>query len=226
MSTEQPCEVFSDDLALLALGTLTGRDRAVLLTHLEGCAQCSDEVEQLSLAADSLLPLAPEVNPPAGFEVRVFERMGIEVPSRGRPALSGPRRFVLGVAAAVIAVGGAFGVGLWVDRGPAPAPTQTVAVARLFESDLTSANQNRGELYIAEGHPGWLFMTIDDTGMTGYVTCQLETESGGDVTVGRFWLSAGEGTWASALSVPAATVRTASLVTSDGTVLARAAVHA
>jgi hypothetical protein len=224
MSAEQPCGVFSDDLALLALGTLTGRDRAVLLAHLEGCRQCSDEVEQLSLAADSLLPLAPEVNPPAGFEVRVFERMGIEVPSRGRPALSGPRRFVLGVAAAVVAVGGAFGIGLWVDRGPAPAPTQ--AVARLFEADLTSANQSRGELYIAEGHPGWLFMTIDGAGMTGYVTCRLETESGADVTVGRFWLSAGEGTWASALSVPAATVRTASLVTSDGTVLARAAVHA
>jgi hypothetical protein len=217
MSTEQPCEVFSDDLALLALGTLTGRDRAVLLAHLEGCAQCSDEVEQLSLAADSLLPLAPEVNPPAGFEVRVFERMGIEVPSRGRPALSVPRRLVLGVAAAVVALGGAFGVGLWVDRGPSPAPTQ--AVARLFESDLTSANQNRGELYIAQGHPGWLFMTVDDTSMTGYVTCELQTESGGDVTVGRFWLSAGQGTWASALSVPAATVRTASL-------LARAAVHA
>ena len=226
MSAEQPCEVFADDLALLALGTLTGRDRAIVLAHLEGCAQCSDEVEQLSLAADSLLPLAPEVNPPAGFEVRVFERMGIEVPSRGRPALAGPRRFVLGIAAAVVAVGGAFGIGLWVDHAPAPAPAQSVPVARLFEADLTSANHYRGELYIAQGHPGWLFMTIDGVGTTGYVTCRLETESGMQVTVGHFWLSAGQGTWASALSVPAGTVRTASLVASDGTVLARAAVHA
>jgi hypothetical protein len=224
MSAEQPCEAFSDDLALLALGTLSGRERAIVLAHLEGCAQCSEEVEQLSLAADSLLPLAPEVNPPAGFEVRVFERMGIEVPSRGRPALSGPRRLVLGVAAAVVAVGGAFGVGLWVDHSPAPAPAQ--AGPALFESDLTSANHYRGEIYLAQGHPGWLFMTVDGAGTTGYVTCRLETQSGVDITVGKFWLSAGTATWASALSVPAATVRTASVVTSDGTVLARATVHA
>jgi hypothetical protein len=224
MSAEQPCEAFSDDLALLALGTLSGRERAIVLSHLEGCALCSEEVEQLSLVADSLLPLAPEVNPPAGFEVRVFERMGIEVPSRGRPALSGPRRLVLGVAAAVVALGGAFGVGLWVDHAPAPAPAQ--AAPALFEADLTSANHYRGEIYLAQGHPGWLFMTVDGAGTTGYVTCRLETQSGVDIMVGKFWLSGGTATWASALSVPAATVRSASVVTSDGTVLARATVHA
>jgi hypothetical protein len=225
MSAEQPCEAFSDDLALLALGTLSGRQRAVVLQHLEGCSRCSEEVEQLSLAADALLPLAPEINPPAGFEVRVFERMGIEVPSRGRPAIFGLRRVALGIAAALIALGGAFGIGLWVDGSPAPTAT-TAPVARLFESDLTSANHYRGELYLAQGQPGWLFMTIRGTGATGYVTCELVTADGHQISVGTFWLSSGSANWASPLSVPAGTVRTASVVASDGTVLARATVHA
>lgn len=223
MSADTPCEAFSNDLALLALGTLSGRDRATVLQHLEGCASCGEEVEQLSLAADALLPLAPEVNPPAGFEVTVFERMGIAVPSRGRPALARPRRVLLGVAAAVVAFGGAFGVGLWVDRSPVPAPGQAT-VARLFESNLTSATHYRGELYLAQGQPGWLFMTVHGTGATGYVTCQLVTDSGEHIEVGKFWLSGGAASWASPLPVPAGTVRTAQLVSSDGTVLASATV--
>jgi hypothetical protein len=223
MSAEQPCEAFSDDLALLALGTLSGRQRAVVLSHLEGCARCSEEVEQLSQAVDSLLPLAPEINPPAGFEVRVFERMGIEVPARGRPSIIGLRRVVLGVAAALIALGGAFGIGVWVDGTPAPAPT---AVARLLESDLTSANHYRGELYLAEGKPGWLFMTIQGAHTTGYVTCEVVTADGRHISVGTFWLASGAANWASPLSVPVGTVRMASVVTRTGTVVAQATVHA
>jgi len=224
VSAEQPCEAHADDLALLALGTLSGRERAVVLQHLEGCARCTEEVEQLSLTADALLPLAPQVNPPAGFEVRVFERMGIDVPSRGRPALPHPRRLVLGVAAAVMALAGAFGIGLLVDRSPAPAPKQ--AVARLFEADLTSATHYRGELYLAEGQPGWLFMTIQGAGSTGWVTCEVVTQNGADIHVGKFWMDSGSANWASPLPVPAGTVRSARLVRSDGTVLASAGVHA
>ena len=225
MSAEQRCDAFSDDLALLALGTLSGRQRAVVLQHLEGCARCGEEVEQLSLAADALLPLAPEINPPAGFEVRVFERMGIEMPSRGRSAISAPRRVALGIAAALIVLGGAFGIGLWVERPPV-STSSSPPVARLFESDLTSANHYRGELYLAQGNPGWLFMTIRGLGTTGNVTCELVTAGGRHLTVGTFWLASGSANWASPLSVPAGTVRTASVVASDGTVLARATVHA
>ncbi len=226
MTADMPCEAFSDDLALLALGTLSGRDRAVVLQHLEGCARCSEELEQLSLAADSLLPLAPEVNPPAGFEVMVFERMGIAVPTRGRSWSLTPRRAVLGIAAALVALGGAFGVGVWVNGTPAPVPQAVQPVASLFEADLTSANHYRGELYLAQGKPGWVFMTVEGARTTGYVTCQLETANGRHVTLGKFWLASGAATWALPLTVPAATVRSASVVSSGGIVLASAAVHA
>jgi hypothetical protein len=152
--------------------------------------------------------------------------MGIEVPAQSGPRFFSPRRTVLGIAAALVALGGAFGIGLSIDRSPAPVANAVAPVARLFESDLTSASHYRGELYLAEGKPGWVFMTIDGTGTTGYVTCQLETANGRYITIGKFWLAAGSANWASPLTIPAGEVRLASVVSSDGTVLASAAVHA
>ena len=56
-----------DDLAALAIGALNGRDRSVVLGHLEGCARCAAELEELSAAVDALLTLIPEATPPEGF---------------------------------------------------------------------------------------------------------------------------------------------------------------
>ena len=70
------CERYADELAELALGTMTGRERAHILTHVESCPGCQAEMEQLSLAADSLLEVVPGVEPPLGFEVRLMERIG------------------------------------------------------------------------------------------------------------------------------------------------------
>ena len=84
------CAAISDDLAELALGTLTGRERVVALSHLESCARCSAEVEELSAAADQLLHLAPSAEPPVGFEAGVFERLGLQdKPRRWRPSFNG-----------------------------------------------------------------------------------------------------------------------------------------
>src|SRR5580658_4636816 len=71
------CDAYADHLAELALGTLSGRERAETLAHVEGCTRCSDEVEELSKAADELLHVAPETEPPLGFEVRLLERLGV-----------------------------------------------------------------------------------------------------------------------------------------------------
>ena len=40
-------EQYADDLALLALGQLQEDERAALETHLEGCAACRRELEQI-----------------------------------------------------------------------------------------------------------------------------------------------------------------------------------
>ena len=69
------CGRYAEEIAELALGISTGRQRAQVLAHLEACPRCHAEMEQLSLAADSLLEVVPGVEPPLGFEVRLMERL-------------------------------------------------------------------------------------------------------------------------------------------------------
>src|SRR5450631_616148 len=75
--SEKGCDAYADDLAELALGALTGRARAQALSHVETCPRCADDLEQLSRVADTVVQVAPEMEPPLGFEVRLFERMGV-----------------------------------------------------------------------------------------------------------------------------------------------------
>jgi hypothetical protein len=92
------CGEFGDAAAELALGVLTGRERAVALAHLEGCDACREHVRQLALTGEELLGLVPSQEPPPGFETRVFARLGLAVPaatarpiSRSRPRGMGRR---------------------------------------------------------------------------------------------------------------------------------------
>jgi Putative zinc-finger len=64
------CEAVRDHLGELALGTLTGRERVVAVAHLESCARCSAEVDELAAATDELLHLAPSVEPGARSRTR------------------------------------------------------------------------------------------------------------------------------------------------------------
>ncbi len=69
------CEVIRDDLPEMAFGTLSGHRRSEVLSHVRSCLRCSAELEQLSTVADSLLQLAPQVEPPLGFELRLAQRL-------------------------------------------------------------------------------------------------------------------------------------------------------
>ncbi len=78
---EMGCHEFSDVAAELALGVLTGRERAQALAHLDHCASCREEVRQLTATGEGLLGLLPNVEPPAGFEARVMDRLGLAAPA-------------------------------------------------------------------------------------------------------------------------------------------------
>ena len=116
------CDEYADNLAELALGILTGRERATTLAHVDSCPRCAEELEQLSHAADAVVSVAPEIEPTMGFEVRLFNRMGLDeapVPSaipparQQRPARWSERvpRWALAGAAAVIALALGLGIG-------------------------------------------------------------------------------------------------------------------
>jgi hypothetical protein len=214
------CDAFQEDLAELALGILSGRDRVAVLEHVESCERCSAELERLSLVADALLGLAPEIEPPVGFELRLAERLQAPaVPHRSHPRHH-RRVAVLAVAALVLAVLG-FGLGAFV--GP---PSMNVrspsAEANLTSAKLSSHGHVMGEVMVSSGTPAWMFMTVDAGAWSSKVTCEVTLTDGKVVVIGVFKLSNGYGAWGAPLPATAHEVRSARLVSPDGSVLASA----
>ena len=79
---DMSCDEFAGVAAELALGVLTGRERAAALAHLDGCESCREQVRELTMAQDELLALLPSQEPPAGFESRVLDRLGLTAPGQ------------------------------------------------------------------------------------------------------------------------------------------------
>jgi hypothetical protein len=79
----------SDVAAELALGVLTGRERALAVAHLNECDDCREDVRQLMETGEQLLELLPPAEPPAGFESRVLERLGLPAPGTTEPRVLG-----------------------------------------------------------------------------------------------------------------------------------------
>lgn len=65
------CEEVQALAAELALGLLTGDERAEVVAHAGRCPSCQSEIDQLAGVADRLLLLAPEAEPAAGLVDRV-----------------------------------------------------------------------------------------------------------------------------------------------------------
>jgi Putative zinc-finger len=210
------CAVFEDDLAELALGILSGRDRVAVLQHVESCERCSSELERLSLVADALLGLAPEVEPPVGFELRLAERLQSPAHHARRPRRAG----VLAIAALVLAL---VGFGLGAVLGPSGMNVRSPsAEANLTSATLASHGHVLGEVMISSGTPAWMFMTVDAGAWSSKVTCEVTLADGKVVRIGVFKLANGYGAWGAPLPAAAADVRSARLVAPSGSVLASA----
>lgn len=233
MSGDRPvaggCEDFDVDLVELALGTLMGRHRVAVLAHVDGCPRCSADVERLSGVADELLLQAPLLEPPLGFEARVFERLNLH-PQRRWGILnfvSGHLPLSTSMAAAVaLAV---FVVGLVVGQlGTARSPNGQLAMPQgtyLETAQLESHGHSEGEVLVYAGNPTWLFMYVDDPAWRGELRCQVTLDHGPTITLGGFWPSDGDAAWATKVSTPAGWLRQARIISPDGTVLATATLN-
>src|ERR1700678_3318700 len=89
---DMSCDEFAGVAAELALGVLTGRERATALAHLDGCESCREQVRELTMVQDALLALLPSQEPPAGFESRVLDRLGLTAP--GQQPAAAPRELL------------------------------------------------------------------------------------------------------------------------------------
>lgn len=217
---EARCDAFRDDLAELALGVLSGRRRSEVLNHVEDCVRCQGELERLSIVADTLLQLSPEVEPPLGFESRLAERLRVAPLVARSPHL---RRVAAVAVAAVVMVALGFGLGTVATHSN---DSNSVASANLASAPLLAKGKTLGEVMLSSGSPAWVFMTIEGGSGWGKVTCEVTLASGKVEWIGDFRLSDGYGAWGAPLTSSAGEVRTARLVASNGTILASATISA
>jgi anti-sigma factor RsiW len=240
------CDLVQPLAAELALGTLSGAERSAALAHLEACADCRREVEELSTAADALLLAAVDVDPPVGFEVRLLERMRLrdgapaEISALDAPAAMpegtihrlpfGQRvsRRVLGVAAAAALLAGIGGALIGVAAAPGhsqPGPVALAGIGALRTAALVvpgpagSKPVRTGEVVIAPGQPAWVLMEVSDLSGTSWVSCVVQVGSR-SISIGNFRLNGGYGSWAAPMQVSGKSVSSARIVGSDGKVLA------
>ena len=75
MSEPLTCAAFDDSVAELALELLEPIERDRLLQHAAGCDRCRRELASLSATADLMVLLAPDGEPPMGFEQRAVTAM-------------------------------------------------------------------------------------------------------------------------------------------------------
>lgn len=211
------CEAVRDDLAELALGILSGRRRSEVLTHVEACSRCSAELGRLSIVADNLVQLAPEVEPPLGFELRLAERL------RAVGATRRPRRLRrVGVLAVGVVAMITLGLGVGHLATPRVTAHYPVGSVDLNSAELTSHGRMLGEAFVSTGSPEWVFMTISVGDWSGIVKCEVTLAGGKVETVGVIKIWKGKAAWGAQLASSASKVRVARLVALDGAVLASA----
>ncbi|MGZ4271953.1 MAG: hypothetical protein ACXVSX_22450 [Solirubrobacteraceae bacterium] len=177
------CEHTRQLAAELALGIADGADRAQALQHLAECAECRRAVEELSAVTDELLTLAPERQPPVGFESRVLARLQPRAMApqrlRRRPRLLAAAASA-GVAAAVAA---AIVLGATTDDRRL-ADHYRAALAAAHGSDfeaapLRSPSQIRaGVVYGYRGSPSWIFVATYRPYRSTSYTVELAMRSG------------------------------------------------
>jgi hypothetical protein len=183
----------------LALGIAAGEQRARALAHIASCRECRTLVDELSRAADSLLLLAPQREPPIGFEGKAVGSV------RGmRP------RHRLRLAAAFVSV--AFiAIGLtWMVTQAATSRDRNLADrylallegrshGELFAAPLRTADGGRaGQVFAYEGKSNWIFIVVTAStgnGMHDIVLTPRTVAAG--TTVGRIRLVDGRGSWGS-----------------------------
>jgi len=128
-------EQFADDLALYALGSLQGSERAALQAHVADCAACRRELQQLysDMGLLGLATMGPA--PPPGARARLLSALAKE--PRGRMVQKRTSRWWLLVPTAAVIVLAAISIVLW---------RQNNALRQDLAQQLKQSGQNQAEV--------------------------------------------------------------------------------
>jgi hypothetical protein len=199
----------------LAAGVAAGDERARALRHLGGCPECRRALAGTAEVVDELLLLAPEREPPAGFESSVLARLAPAAPRRLRPRLL--------AAAAVVVVAALAGGAVWWqtadDRQLASDYRHTLAVAHgrgLSAAPLLLAGgAETGTLFAYQGSPSWVYVTFRSAPPEGRYEVRLLTRDGRRLPLRRFSATRTATAWGSTVQVPVEQIQRIEFVRSD-----------
>lgn len=165
--TPRDCDDFMADATELALGHVDEPRRGDLLHHASDCAGCGRYLAELVVVTDRLLELAPEADPPPGFEARAVAGMGPNGARRRAPRLA----VAAGTAAALVLVV-AVAWSTWVGDGVDSSPTDPVAAAVVGRGGDTI-----GSVQVQRTPTTRLIVALDGPGgWTGVWTCQVRLD--------------------------------------------------
>ena len=201
----------------LALGTLTGEDRARSLEHLGGCHRCSDELRKLNELGDELLLLAPSAEPPVGFESRVVDRLGVG--SRKWTQRKGALIAAAALLLILLSASATYFVGRE-DRGLADSYQDTLRIA---DGEYVAAHRltdtrggSAGYIFGYQGSPSWIFCLISSRRTTTTYDVEVSSEDGRTWELGEISVHESEATWGGSLPIALHDVKEIRLVAQSG----------
>lgn len=234
--TPVTCADVRADAPELALDVLSGDRRAAVLAHLEGCAACRAEVDDLVRAADAVLCSLPAAPPPPGFANRVRAAMtGPTVdsppeapdrrPSTRRGSAHPPRRNRRLVAAAVTAavvltaVGGVIAGNA--TQNPSPTPSAADPGTTRVRA-LIGTSGPIGSVALSDDDPTWISMNVTGEDSHEAYSCEVILRDGSTHRVGTLTVRAGSGGWSATVPYAADQITAVRVVDSDGATTATA----
>jgi putative zinc finger protein len=178
------------------LGVAPGDERALILDHVNSCEECRRVIQEMSAVADELLLLAPDHEPPLGFENSVVRKLSSARAGKPRrqwllTAAAGLVALSVGASAVWFATGSDRRVGAYYRSVLARADGEYFTARELWDNE----GKRAGVVFAYEGDPSWLFMVVDGERAEGEFTCYAELEGGRSMALGTFSLGADHRTW-------------------------------
>ena len=201
----------------LALGTLSGAERAETLLHVNGCARCQALVADLTDVVDRLPLLVPEVEPPAGFG-----RATVAAMTGARRRVRFRRWAAIAATAAAAAI-----VSVTIVRVVDTDPSRPAAVAAnptMRTVPMVGAGGlPAGRVYLTGATETVdLALTVEYAVPDGRFGIEVRPPNGVAARVGEVDVADGRGWWMGTVSIPPGHDAVLALVDSSGRVLCHA----
>jgi hypothetical protein len=206
--------------AELALGIVSGSERAETLAHLGTCPSCRRLVDSLTAVADPLLLLAPPAEPSIGFESRVLAATSAAAADRPPPTVLAPRRkrrwpggkvFRAAAAAVVVVIAAAGGLVLGQALDEEPSVRTALAVS--------ASGRATCRAFAYGDDTAWVFVSLEaPPEWSADYLVEITTEAGGSpAAVGTMKLAGGHASLGTTVDVPASDLRAIRVLDANGT---------